>query len=89
MIISHLHIIFGGMGINIFCPFFSFFIYLTNLYTPHGAQTHDPDIKSHVLQLSQPSTPIFKLNYLSFVVELFNLVLTTAQNRRSLMITDW
>lgn len=31
------------------------FIYLSHLYTQHGARTHDPEIKHHtLLQLSQP-----------------------------------
>ena len=34
------------------------FIYLSNLYTQHGARTHDPEIKSHIFfQLSQPGAP--------------------------------
>ena len=37
------------------------FIYLNNLYTQHGAQTHNPKIKSHMLfQLSQPVS-VFKI----------------------------
>ena len=31
---------------------------LSNLYTQHGAQIHDPEIKSRMFfQLSQPGTP--------------------------------
>ena len=38
--------------------FLKFFIYLNNLYTHHGAQTHDPVIKSCMLfLLSQPGAP--------------------------------
>lgn len=37
-----------------------FKVYLNNLHTQHGAQTHDPEIKSHaLLQLSQPGVPVF------------------------------
>ena len=32
--------------------------FLSNSYTQHGALTHNPDIKSHVIhQLSRPGTP--------------------------------
>ena len=38
--------------------FLSLFIYLSNLYTKCGAQTHNPEIKSHMFfQLSQPEAP--------------------------------
>ena len=34
-------------------------IFLSHLYTHHGAQTHDPEIRSHILyRLSQPGVPI-------------------------------
>jgi len=38
--------------------FFLSFYLLSNLYTQHGAQTHNPKVKSHMLfWLSQPGTP--------------------------------
>ena len=41
-----------------FCLFFFKFIYLSNLYTQHGAQTHNLEIKSCMLfQLTQPGAP--------------------------------
>ena len=33
------------------------FIYLSNLYIQHGAQTHDPEIESHVPLTAQSGTP--------------------------------
>lgn len=40
--------------------FLSFLFYLSNLKTPHGAQSPDPKIKSHtLLHLSQPDTLFF------------------------------
>lgn len=45
----------------IFKTFFLSCIYLSNFYTPCGARTHVPEIKSCVLfQLSQPSTSHFQ-----------------------------
>ena len=44
------------------CSFFKklFFIFLSDLYTPCGVQTHDPKIKSCTLfRLSQPGAPPF------------------------------
>ena len=44
------------------CLFVCIFIYLfCNLCTQHGAQTHDPEIKSHV---SEPARPLL-LNFLT------------------------
>ena len=38
-------------------------LFLNHLYTQHGARTHDPEIKSHVLHRpSQPGTPCSHLN---------------------------
>ena len=35
-------------------------LFLSNLYTQHGAQTYNPEIKSRMLdQLSQSGTPIY------------------------------
>ena len=37
---------------------FIFKVYLSSLYTQHGAQIHNPEIRSHMIfQLSQPSAP--------------------------------
>ena len=42
-------------------PLFTFFLkilFLSNLYTQHGARTHNLEIKSHMLYwLSQPGAP--------------------------------
>ena len=38
---------------------FHLFIFLSNLYTQREAQTHNPEIRSHMLhQLSQPGAPL-------------------------------
>lgn len=49
------------------CFFLSLLIYVTNLYTQCGPQTHDPKIKIHMLfQLSQPRAPhLFKFSLVS------------------------
>ena len=53
----------NGRAANLVLNIFSFFIFLkdfflSNLYTQHGARTHNPKIKSPLLYwLSQPGTP--------------------------------
>ena len=39
--------------------FLNTYVFLSNLYTQYGAQTHDPKIKSHRLyQISHPGAPL-------------------------------
>ena len=43
--------------ITVFLSTYFIIVFLSKLYTQHGASTHDPEIKSQMLyQLSQPGT---------------------------------
>ena len=65
--------------------FFKSFINLSNLYTQHGARTHDPKIKScKLLQLSQPGAPLLY----SFLFLRFHLFIWDRETQRESMSRD-